>query len=208
MLLKGCKVSDSMGLRTFEMSNNCSAFHTYLPNVTFITLPRLGFHADLRVADSYICNIRKQTHMLPQAFWERELCLYLLLKRSVLATAAWLVPLSGVAQLMERHHALTLLCGRGGKGLPTPQSCPPQLPSCYSGLPTWGAACSAVQINGQCKLPAERLCVFAYAQNYLFPLQFLSLSIQNWHIPWITPFLVNASYKSSPQFKIPEHLQP
>lgn len=33
-----------------------------------------------------------------------------------------------------------------------------------------------------------------------------SLSIQNLHIPWIIPFLVNPFHKSSPQFKTPEHL--
>lgn len=118
-----------MGLGTFETSDNCSVFHTYLLNVTFITLPRLGFHADLRVADIYICNIRKQTHMLPQAFWERELCLYLLLKRSVLATAAWLVPpLPGVARLMERHRAPDPALWKGRQRHAHPGELPPTTP--------------------------------------------------------------------------------
>lgn len=154
------------------MSKNCSLFHRYLPNVTFVKLPRLGFHADLSAEDIYICNIRKQTPMLPQAFWEGELCLYLLLKWSVLATDAWLAPpLSGVAQLVEHHRALDPALWKGRQR----PACPLELPpSCYSGLLTWGAACSAVQINAQCQLSAGQVCVFAYAQNYLFPLQFLS----------------------------------
>lgn len=122
-------MSDNMGLGTFEMSKNCSIFHRYLPNVTFIKLPRLGFHADLGAADIYICNIRKQTHMLPQAFWERDLCLYLLLKPSVLATAAWLASsLSGVARLVERHRALDPALWKGRQMPVRPPELPPTTP--------------------------------------------------------------------------------
>lgn len=66
-LLKRCNMSDSMGLELLEMSKNCSASQIS-PKSHFIKLPRLSFHADLGAADIYICNIRKQTHMLPQAF--------------------------------------------------------------------------------------------------------------------------------------------
>lgn len=122
-------MSDNVGLGTFEMSKNCSIFHRYLPNVTFVKLPRLGFHADLSAADIYICNIRKQTPMLPQAFWERELCLYLLLKRSVLATAAWLAPpLSGVARLVEQHRALDPALWKGKQRPAHPPELPPTAP--------------------------------------------------------------------------------